>query len=268
MGKASSSKKVARAARAGSNYRGPERRALGFPLAIGLVVVLGASLVLYSRDNRSEDVPPTINDHWHAAYGIWNCDHWEDPVVDAGPDLTGIHTHADSVIHVHPFNSGSAGTRATMGRFFDTVDIDADDDSITLPNGTVLDENEGCDGEPSELVIARWPADQPDADPEIIRNDFRKIRFREDREVFTIALVKEGEVVPRPESVPMLDNLSDVIEAPPLSTTTVPGEGADEGDGSTGDGSTGGDGSTTTTPADENATTTTSAPDDGDTSGG
>lgn len=255
MGKASSSKKVARAARAGSTHKGPERRALGFPLAIGVVIVLGTSLVLYSRDNRSEAVPPTVNDHWHAAYGIWNCDHWEDALVDAGPDLSGIHTHADSVIHVHPFNSGAAGTRATLGKFFETVGVDADDDKITLPNGTVLDEKAGCGGEPSELVVARWPADEPDADPELIRSGFGGIRFREDREVFTIALIKEGEVVPRPESVPMLDNLSDVIEAPGASTTTTPA------DGST---TTTPDGSDTTTPDDATATTT--EPDAGDAS--
>jgi hypothetical protein len=249
MGKASSSKKVARAARAGSTHKGPERRALGFPLAIAAVVVLGTSLVLYSRDNRSEAIAPTLDDHWHAAYGFWNCETFAAPLSD-GPagDPDGIHSHADGIIHIHPFNSSAAGSNATLGVFLDTVGVEYSDDKITLPDGTVLDEGAGCGGENAELVVARWPADEPDASPEIIKSDFGKIRFREDREVFTIALVKEGDTPPRPESVPTLDNLSDVVSADG-TTTTVAGE----------------DGATTTTVAGEDGATTTTAEPAGDT---
>jgi hypothetical protein len=243
MGKASSSKKVARAARAGSTHKGPERRALGFPLAVALTVLLGTSLVLYARGNRSEAIEPTLDQHWHAAYGIWNCDHWESPLSDVAGDPDGIHSHADGIIHIHPFNSGAAGSRATLGKFFATEGVEVSDDEITLPGGVVLDESAGCGGETSELVIARWPADDPDATPEIIDNDFADIRLREDREVFTVALVKDGDTPPRPESVPTLDNLSDVVSA-----TTVPADGA-----------------TTTTVAGDDATTTTVAGDGGTT---
>jgi hypothetical protein len=241
MGKASSSKKVARAARAGSTHKGPERRAVGFPLAIVLTVVLGTSLVLYSRDNRSEAIEPQVGQHWHAAYGIWNCDHWEPVLTDANGDPHGIHTHGDGIIHIHPFDSSVAGSRATLGAFFDTEGVTVDDSSkITLPGGTVLDESAGCGGESASLEVARWPADQPDANPEIIKSSFNDVRLREDREVFTIALVKDGETPPRPESVPTLDNLSDLgtTPAPDESSTTVPGD----------------TGSTTVAPSDQSTT--------------
>lgn len=221
MGKASSSKKVARAARAGSTHKGPERRALGFPLAIVAVVLVGTGLVVFSRDNRDEAIPPTLNDHWHAAYGIWNCGEWEPVLTDAGQDLNGIHTHADGVIHIHPFSSASTGNRATLARFFETTGVEASDSKITLPSGTVLDEEAGCNGESATLKVARWPADDPNAEAEIIEDGIEDIRFREDREVLTIALVKDGETIPRPESVATLDNLTDVVAAP---TTTAPGE--------------------------------------------
>jgi hypothetical protein len=248
MGKASSSKKVARAARAGSTHKGPERRALGFPAAIALVVLLGTSLVLYSRSNRSEAIAPTLDDHWHAAYGIWNCDHWEAALNDANGDPNGIHSHGDSIIHIHPFNSSAAGNRATLGVFFDTEGVSASDDKITLPTGTVLDESAGCNGEAAKLVVARWPHDQPDATPEIIDHNFDDIRLREDREVFTIALIKDGDTPPRPESVPTLDNLSDVVAADGSTpTTTVAGETTTTVAGDT----------TTTSPPDASATTTT-----------
>jgi hypothetical protein len=244
MGKASSSKKVARAARAGSTHKGPERRALGFPLAIVAVVLLGTGLVVFSRENRDEAIPPTLNDHWHAAYGIWNCGQWEPALVDAGQDLNGIHTHDDGVIHIHPFSSASTGNRATLAKFFETTGVDASDSSIVLPTGTVLDEEAGCDGESATLKVARWPADDADAEAEIIEEDIDDIRFREDREVITIALAREDDDIPRPETVATLDNLSDVIEAP---TTTVPGETTTTVAGET----------TTTSAAPEATTTTT-----------
>jgi hypothetical protein len=250
MGKASSSKKVARAARAGSTHKGPERRALGFPAAIIAVVVLGTSLVLYSRENRSEAIEPTLDQHWHAAYGVWNCETWEPALNDVDGDPDGIHSHGDGVIHIHPFNSSAAGSNATLGVFFETEGVEASDSTITLPSGVVLDESAGCGGEPAQLVVARWPADDPDASPQIIDHDFDDIRLRQDREVFTIALVKEGDTPPRPESVPTLDNLSDVSPiAADGSTTTVPADGA----------------TTTTVAGDSGATTTTAVPEGGDT---
>jgi hypothetical protein len=239
MGKASSSKKVARAARAGSTHKGPERRQLGFPLAIGVTVLLGTSLVLFARGNRSEAVEPKVNStHWHAAYGIWNCDHWE-PNLTGTQDPDGIHSHDDGVIHIHPFNSGVAGTRAQLGVFFNTFGVTASNDKIELPTGVTLQNGADCNGKEAKLEVARFRADQPDTEPEIITSDFNKIRFREDREAFTIALIPEGDPIPRPESIPTLDALSDVG----TSATTIPGLGA-----------------TTTTVAGDATTTTTTPP--------
>src|SRR5687768_17955782 len=81
MGKASSAKKLARAARAGSASKGRDRREMGFPLIVALVLLLGTSLVIYARSSRSDAVSPKLNvgaagvtgDHWHAALGIYNC---------------------------------------------------------------------------------------------------------------------------------------------------------------------------------------------------
>ncbi|HEV8296660.1 MAG TPA: hypothetical protein VGQ20_05185 [Acidimicrobiales bacterium] len=231
MGKASSSKKVARAARAGSTHKGPERRELGFPLAIALTVLLGTSLVLYARGNRSEAVEPQANKtHWHAAYGIWNCDHWE-PNLSGTQDADGIHSHDDGIVHIHPFNTGAAGTRANLGVFFDNFGVKASNDKIDLGTGVALENGTDCNGKKAVLEVARFKADQPDAQPEIITSNFDNIRFREDREAFTIALIPEGETVPRPESIPTLDALSDLgttasttTTVPGATTTTIPGE--------------------------------------------
>src|SRR5918998_387690 len=77
MGKASSSKKVARAARAGGRSSGSKQRNLLFPGAIGVIVLLGSGLIAYAADERKSeaDVAPVVNeDHWHAAFGVYICD--------------------------------------------------------------------------------------------------------------------------------------------------------------------------------------------------
>jgi hypothetical protein len=74
MGKASSAKKVARAARAGGNRRAGQRRNLGFPVVIGVILVLGLLLVFFARERRNADAFPKANvDHVHAAIDIYTC---------------------------------------------------------------------------------------------------------------------------------------------------------------------------------------------------
>ena len=48
-------------------------------------------------------------DHWHAAYGMYVCDHFLPPVTDAKEDVLGIHTHGEGVIHIHPFSAAASG---------------------------------------------------------------------------------------------------------------------------------------------------------------
>ena len=74
MGKASSAKKVARAARAGGNRRAGQRRQLGFPVAVGLVLAFGLLLVFIARERRNADAFPRANqDHVHASIDIYTC---------------------------------------------------------------------------------------------------------------------------------------------------------------------------------------------------
>ena len=122
MGKASSSKKVARAARAGGRRKVRGQRGLVFPVAIVLVAALGLALIFYARNENqaSAATAPIANqDHWHTAYGVYICDKF----ITAFPhgldqnaaDPLGIHSHGDGVIHIHPFSSTTSGKNATLG---------------------------------------------------------------------------------------------------------------------------------------------------------
>lgn len=279
MGKASSAKKVARAARAGGNRRPGQRRNLGFPITMVVVVALGVGLVAYARENRTADAEPTSqasnpedSDHWHAAFGFYLCDSFvrsEPGPADVGEDALGIHTHEDSVIHIHPFIDSAAGRNATLGVFLDQIDVEMSNDTLTFPDGEVWEEGETmCGDQEGRLVVAKWndARDAESEDPnELITEDFDGIRFRQDLEAYTIAFLPDGEPVPaRPGIIASLEGLTDVLEAPDLggddadpADETDPADGEDHDDGDDHD-----DGSSTTTvveDGEDEATTTTAA---------
>ena len=284
MGKASSAKKVARAARAGGSRRPGQRRALGFPIIIASVIVLGCVLVVFARSSRDANAEPRSQadgvdaQHWHAAYGLSFCGEFErtsaagTALTDVGEDTLGIHTHGDSIIHIHPFIDSAGGRNARMQIFFDQVGLEVNDSSITFPDGEAWTEGEDTctvDGEevPGQLVVARWQDAQDAADgekpTEVITDDFGSVRFRNDREYYTIAFVPEGELedIPvRPDVLADLGNLSDVgpqedLEAPVDSTTSTTAEGQTT-DTSTGSTDTTVAGETTTVPAPTDSSTT------------
>ena len=108
MGKASSAKKVQRAARAGGRVSSGQPRSLLFPGLIALIVVLGVALVVYARDERLDDDlggVPQLDDHIHQAFGVNVCGEWKTPDIPEFESTIGIHTHGDGVIHIHPFSA-------------------------------------------------------------------------------------------------------------------------------------------------------------------
>ncbi|HEY8546687.1 MAG TPA: hypothetical protein VIL36_16620 [Acidimicrobiales bacterium] len=244
MGKASSAKKIARAARAGGRASGVRQRNLLFPGTIAAILILGVLLVGFSvREHRANanTVPPLAGkgglpgDHWHAAYGFYVCGEWK-PALPEWHDTAGIHSHNDGVIHIHPFGEAGAGRNATMGTFLEEApDVKLSDDKLELGEESWETGKDECDGEKGELVIARWKNVQTtDDEPALIYENFDDLRFREDGEGYTIAFVPEGETdIPKPESSAQLAELGAVDSGDPSGTsvpedlapeTTVPGE--------------------------------------------
>lgn len=230
MGKASSAKKVARAARAGGSRRPGQPRALGFPLVIAALAVLGLGLVVYARSAREAQAEPTVGQHWHSAYGINVCGEWQPNLNDVGEDLLGIHTHGDGLIHIHPTGSDAAGANATLSHFFDQVGVDVKGEQITFPGGTQLRSRKNrCDGKRGVLQVARWasaedaddgkePAEVHTAGDEAIE----KMRFHNDGEAFTVAFLADGSKIPPPQSTEALSGVSDAPQAPPGAGGPVP----------------------------------------------
>jgi hypothetical protein len=233
MAKTSSSKKVAKVARAGSGKRRVrERPKLGFPLLLFVIVVVGSLTVFYARTSRFNDAaaaqaPAANSDHWHNAYGFYVCDHFLPPFTDQGADTEGIHTHGDGIIHIHPFVAASAGDNAQLKVFAKDVGMTLGSDSITTPDGTTYKNGYDCNGKPAKVYVYRWDqAEDPTVAANVYDHDFGNIRLKNDRAAITFAVVPDGTEVPRPDSVSTLDNLSDVGTSNGAAPSGVPDAGA------------------------------------------
>lgn len=204
-----------KAARAGGSDRANRpsagRRILGFPALVLVIMVLGTSLVVFARLDRDAPVRPIQNeDHWHSAYGIWDCAEGEDggflPLYQVvTPDLNGIHSHQDGLMHIHPFVEEASGENATIGDFIETMQVEITDDSLGVGNGRVLEEDVTCGGEPAVIQVLRWEfAFAVDEAPEVFTEDFADIRFRNDGEAWMLARAPLGADIPPPESLEAL----------------------------------------------------------------
>jgi hypothetical protein len=146
MGKASRSKRR----RAAVRYAKRSRQNSWWYALTAIVVIVGIALVVYAKATTPTPVGPYVanqnnpldphnrDSHWHAALGVWNCDHWvgSDPSnglwqwpaatptgspARAGDTniYAGLHSHADGIIHMEPLVDAEAGRGATIGKYFE-----------------------------------------------------------------------------------------------------------------------------------------------------
>jgi hypothetical protein len=260
MGRASSTKKVARASRAGGRGRASRQRSLLFPVTMAVVAVLGVLLIVVAKNEETADAtPPTVTDHWHTAFGIYECDAFSDVVLsDTQGDRNGIHTHQDGIIHIHPVPTAT-GTDATLGKFLDEVGLDVSDDGFSVPGGNTYENGDDCGGEEGRVQVAVWDDITEDEPSRVLTEDFDDIRFTDDRSAITLAFAPDDAEIPKPPSIPQLDQLTDVPQPAPTDTTAPSDTTAATDTTATGDTTTTAStaaGETTTTAAGETTTTT------------
>jgi hypothetical protein len=185
----------------------------------------------------------SLNDHWHAAYGLYVCDHFLPDLIDVKDDALGIHTHGEGVIHIHPFTAEASGKNATLERFADQVGLQLAPNGMRLPNGDAWPAGMSCNGSTDTTFgVFRWSVDDPSASVEVfLGDDATNVWLSKDRMAYTIAVLHTGVNPPKPPSVPELDKQSDVpcsaegvaaTNAEPgtvcvsPTTSTVPAEGS------------------------------------------
>ena len=254
MGKASSAKKVARLAQKGKGRKVRFQGGTLFPALIVGIAVVGAALIVYSRASiPNQNIPPTVEDHWHASYGFYACDEWlpdlqgnkeeqdsAGQLISDGFRRTGIHSHNDGVIHWHPYTSAATGRNAKLGVFLDVYGIKLSDDKLEFPadqGGAVYEEGvtkcTDADGKSvdGEIVVYAFDAfDTPDKYTTYITN-FDDVRLSQDGMAFSIVFAPAGskaELPPSAASLPELGAVDGGTTGQPTTTvagdSTVPGE--------------------------------------------
>ena len=224
-------RKVSKVARTGGGRTKRGQTSWFFPTVIAVTVVLGTTLIIFSRSQRQPDTsrPRVGADHWHAAIGFYICNQFAANVPDNGQDPLGIHTHGDGIVHTHPFSSQSAGKKAILKVWFDTVGVDASATQFKLPGeASAHKDGQDCNGKPANVVTKVWDTRAASDTGHIVSGDPGNIKLR-DQELITIAFVPDGTDIPKPQSEAQLDNLSDVAGAtstttPASTSSTVPGE--------------------------------------------
>jgi hypothetical protein len=251
MGKASSSKKVARAASTGGGRTSRGRTPWVWYSVMGLVVVLGVLGVWTSRSDLSQAAadPPAIGrDHWHAAYGINLCGSWHAGLTDTQGDRMGIHSHGDGLIHIHPTSANSSGKKARLGVFMTEEGVKLTATSIDMPDSKKLSNGDKCGTKKGELKVGVW--ETPDDDTvEIIKGDPNDIRLKQ-AQVIAIAFLPEGAKLTKPESAGQVSKPSDLPNDLGTPATSTPPASSPEGTATT-------SGAPTTAPPAGGAATTT-----------
>jgi hypothetical protein len=243
----SSTKKAARLAQKGKGKRVRFQGGTLFPLVILAILVIGLGTIVYARASQPEAdaSPPTINDHWHVAYGFDLCDTegfqqltGDLEEVDSTGQLvnndflrTGVHSHDDGVIHWHAFTSAAVGKRATLGLFLENYGIELDDNSLKFPDnqseaiaGKEYVEGETqCDGKDGELEVIVWDSPSDTSNGQRYVSGFDDIRIDKNDLVFTIAFVPKGTDVPMPPWAANLAELGAIDQGQTAPTTTVAG---------------------------------------------
>lgn len=232
MGKASSSKKIKRVQAAGATRSPGQRRELGFPAVIIGIIVVGLALtalaVMQRRD--TEEVRPTVDDNWVAAYGTYICNEFIGNLPTVQEDAP-VDLHADGLLHIHPTDETNAGENAVFGLYLTSSGMSIDPSgALTLPDGTTYADGDDCDGEPGRVALYQWPPQAGEnTDPRIITNNIAGTRFTEDGQSYVLAFAPQGAEVALPPSVSNLDDPDfeepEVVEpSDEATTTTVAGE--------------------------------------------
>ena len=118
---------------------------------VGIIVVvfgiLGLLFVL-----RSATGSPRIGDHWHATYQFFVCGEKQ---PNARQWDAGVHTHADGILHIHPFQTFEEGSGARLIKWFEYGGGKLTNTEIKMPGSTKTYKNgDTCpDGKEGELQV-------------------------------------------------------------------------------------------------------------------
>ena len=240
MGKASSSKKVARAAGIGGGRIRRRQTPWSYFGIIALIVLLGVVGTVVSRDrrisqiNNAGDTAPKVGDVWNEGYAVYACGKFLPAVSTKSPDPQGITTRTAGIIDIAPTTKAAAGKNATLGKFADAVGMKLNAAALQVPGGHLYVDGNTCEGQPGHVYIKQFAyvGDTVGqlyngARNQLPKIDPRQVRLANDALV-TIAFVPAPDASRIPAPPAYVNTALTKLQASQSSssTTTVPSLGA------------------------------------------
>ena len=181
------------------------------------MVVTGTVLVAVSAGNGDDERrPPRVGDHWHAAYGVYDCTRLIAPFGDSmARSASGIHTHGDGLIHLEVSSSRYTGPNANIGAFADGVGLEVNDDRLKGP-GVSRQRGDRCGQDRGTVQLAVWDGADDEA-PTLITDGIAEYA-PQDGQLVTLAYAPAGSPIPKP-SASAIGGLRDQTPSPTTSPT-------------------------------------------------
>lgn len=230
MGKASSNKKVARAAGTGGGRTAGGRIAWPYYGVLALVAVLGIAGTVVSRNsyhakiNAKGGTPPTVGTTWNEGYAVYACGKFV-PNIKLSKDPDGITTQGDGIIHIHPTTKSAAGKNATLGKFAASVGMKLNAGELQVPGGTLYRDGNQCGGKTAHVYVKQF-AFVGSTSGQVQNSDPRNVLLQ-DQALVTIAFVPTGQQdsIPAPPS-PVQMALQKLAPPSTSPSTTTPAPAA------------------------------------------
>lgn len=119
---------------------------------VGIILVVFGILGFLFFARSATGAPRIGTDHWHATYEFIVCGQKQANF----PEWTaGVHTHADGIIHIHPFNPSEEGSGARLIKWFEYGGGKLDGDEVRAPGTrTTYKNGDLCDdGQPGVVQV-------------------------------------------------------------------------------------------------------------------
>jgi len=236
-----------------------------------IIVITGIALVVYARATQPSAVGPFVLDqtsgqtkytHWHAALGVYECDHWVGDGTGNGlwrwPSDTGdassgfyragttvyagLHSHRDGIIHMEPSVTEDSGRHATLGRYFTYGGWKLSATSFTFVDGKTMKNGNSCPSGGAGTVqwaTAKWNGSSDTSKPLTftVRTGNPADYKLWQGDVIIVAFLPAGKSVTSLGNPPSYANLPTALGATETPTTTpgvsVPPSGSTPATGST-----------------------------------
>lgn len=232
MGKASSNKKVARAAGTGGGRTVGGRIAWPYYGVLALVAVLGIAGTVVSRNgyhdriNANGGTPPKVGTTWNEGYAVYTCGKFV-PNLKLSKDPSGITTQGDGIIHIHPTTKSAAGKNATLGKFASSVGMKLNAGELQVPGGTLYRDGNQCNGKTGHVYVKQF-AFIGSQSGQVQSTDPRNVALQ-DQALVTIAFVPTGQqasIPAPPASVQTALQKLAPASTPSPTSTPAPAPGA------------------------------------------